>query len=54
MAFEVLNYVLPKRRRRIPWYHWSPLAVLVLSLLASTAIFVYAWLHWNDPRCWDM
>jgi hypothetical protein len=51
MASEVLDYVSPKRGRRIRWYHWIPLAVLA-SLLAIAG--VYAWLHWNDPKFWDL
>jgi hypothetical protein len=51
MASEVLNYVSPKRRRRIPWYHWIPLAVLVSLLLVAG---IYARLHWNDPQLWDL
>ena len=51
MTREVLSYISAKRPRRVPWYHWIPLAVLAL-LLAGVAI--YAWLHWNDPQFWDL
>ncbi len=51
MGPEVLNYVSPKRRRRIPWYHWIPLAVLTFLIIGAC---VYAWLHRNDPRFWDL
>lgn len=51
MATEVLNYLPPKRRRGIRWYHWIPATMLALLLAVAG---LYAWLHWNDPQFWDL
>ena len=50
MESQMLDYASPKRRRRIAWYHWVPLAVLVLLLVFAA---VSAWQHWNDQGFWD-
>lgn len=47
----MLNYASPKRRRLSRSYQWILLAMLVMLVIYAS---VYAWLHWNDLKFWDI
>jgi hypothetical protein len=50
-GINVLNYASPKRRRLSRSYQWILLAMLVMLVIYAS---VYAWLHWNDLKFWDI